>query len=158
MDSKVKVAADETGSVVVPSQNNPEYGYIRVQQDRVVFDDNGFMSRRPINAIINGLLSDLKSLNWTKDMTLPGNILIKESLTPLNKKRPELDYKVAGTTGIVCSVNGQPIYRKTIYTTASNVQDVIVKHDNTEAIRNKFAEMQTTETQSAVKANEAFTL
>lgn len=149
MDSKVRVTADATGNVVVQSQNNPEYGYIRVEQDRVIFDDNGFMSRRPVSAIINGLVSDLQSLNWAKDKTLPGNIVVKESLTPFSKKRPEADHKIAGKTGIICSVNGQPVYRKTIYTTVSNAEDVIVKHDNTEAIRNKFAEIQASESKSS---------
>lgn len=148
MDSKVRVAADATGNVVVQSQNNPEYGYIRVEQDRVIFDDNGFMSRRPVSAIINGLVSDLQSLNWKKDMTLPGNIVVKESLTPFSKKRPEADYKIAGKTGIICTVSDQPIYRKTIYTTVGNSTDVVIKHDNTEAIRNKFAEIQASESKS----------
>ena len=43
MNSKVTVLADEkTGAVVNVSENNTDYGFIRVQQQRTMIDDNGF--------------------------------------------------------------------------------------------------------------------
>jgi hypothetical protein len=47
--------------------------------------------------------------------------------------------KIAGDTGIICSVEGQPIYRKTIYSSASNAEDVLIKHDNVDELRTAFA-------------------
>ena len=43
MDSKVKVVADATTGLVINQSQNPEFGYVRVVQTRVVIDDNGFM-------------------------------------------------------------------------------------------------------------------
>ena len=44
MNSKVVVLGDETTKTVVNvSENNPDYGYIRVQQVRTMIDDNGFL-------------------------------------------------------------------------------------------------------------------
>ena len=141
MNSKVVVTADAAGNVVVPSKNNPEYGYIRVEQTKIVFDDNGFMSKKPISAIINGLVADLQSMGWSKNQELTGKISIKEQTTAFSKKQPESDYKVAGKTGIICTFEGAPIYRKTVYTTNSSTEDVTVAHDNVEAIRTKYAEI-----------------
>jgi hypothetical protein len=88
MNSKVTVTADAAGNVVVPSMNNPEYGYVRVEQVKTIFDDKGFVARKPISAIINGTVSDLKSLGWTKNQVLDGKIIIKESTTPFSTKNP----------------------------------------------------------------------
>ena len=46
MNSKVFVQADETGAVINVSENNSEYGYVRVQQTRTMIDDNGFVRRK----------------------------------------------------------------------------------------------------------------
>lgn len=152
MNSKVVVTADAAGNVVVPSKNNPEYGYIRVEQTKIVFDDNGFMSKKPVSAIINGLVADLQSMGWTKNQELDGKIAIKEQTTAFSKKQPESDYKVAGETGIICTVEGAPIYRKTIYTTNSKMEDVTVAHDNVDAIRTKYAEVLAAKKNTAVNA------
>ena len=59
MNSKVIVLADETTkSVVNLSNNNPEYGYVRVQQVRTVVDDNGFLRRKVITALSPGITSE----------------------------------------------------------------------------------------------------
>lgn len=158
MNSKVRVTADAAGNVVVPSQNNPEYGYVRVEQDRIIFDDKGFMARKPISAIINGLVADLQSLNWKKGQELDGKIAIKEQLTAFSTKKPEADYKVAGKTEIVCTVAGAPIFRKTIYSANASMEDVTIAHDNIEAIKAKYAEIVAAEKGSALQPNKDFSL
>lgn len=140
MNSKVKVTADETGSVIVVSKNNPEWAHIRVEQSRIVIDDNGFARRKTISALVHGTVEDLKSFGWTKGLELPGKIIFKESLEPFNANQPERDYKVAGKTGIVCCQDGQPIYRKTFYTLNMSAEDVSVAHTNIEDIRAAYAE------------------
>jgi hypothetical protein len=60
-------------------------------------------------------------------------------LTPFNNKTPERDLKVAGGTGIVCTVGGQPIYRRTKFSFDANAQDTFVKHDNVDQLRDAYA-------------------
>jgi len=66
---------------------------------------------------------------------LPGRVVIKESLTPFNATEPNRDLKIAGASGVVCTVNGQPIYRKTIYTEVASVEETLIAHDNIDEIR-----------------------
>ena len=153
MDSKVKVLKNEDDSVLNISENNPDYAWVLLQQVRTVVDDSGFLRRKPVTAILPGLIEDMKAMNFYAGQELPGKILIKESLNPFNEKDPSRDLKIAGSTGIVCSVAGQPIYRKTIYTNMSNAEDVLVQHDNVEQLRNAYAASQSS---TAMKANTAF--
>lgn len=139
MNSKVKVTADDLGNVVVVSKNNPEWAHIRVEQSRVVIDDNGFARKRNISALVHGTTDDLKSFGWVKGQELGGKIIFKESLEPFNHAQPERDYKVAGKTGVVCCIDGQPIYRKTFYTLNSTAEDVSIAHNNVEDIRAAYA-------------------
>lgn len=139
MNSKVKVTADEAGNVVIVSKNNPEWAHIRVEQSRIVIDDNGFARKRVISALVHGTVEDLKSFGWTKGVDLPGRIVFKESLEPFNVAQPERDYKIAGKTGIVCCQDAQPIYRKTFYTLNTSAEDISVAHNNIEDIRAAYA-------------------
>ena len=140
MDSKVIVMADEaTGSVINVSENNPEYGYEKLQQIRNVIDDNGFLRRKPVNALLPGTVEDLKSLNLFAGQALTGKILIEESLEPFNKKTPERDLKIAGETGIVCTWNSLPIYRRTKFTFNSVAEDSYQKHDNIDELKAAYA-------------------
>jgi hypothetical protein len=141
MNSKVKVTADAAGNVIVTSKNNPEFGYIRVEQDRMVIDERGFARRKTVSALIPGTVSDLKSFGWTKGAEVSGKIVIKEQTTPFNSKDPERDYKIAGKTGIVCCLYGEPIYRKLFYSLDANASDVVIAHDNGEAIKAAYAEL-----------------
>jgi hypothetical protein len=76
-------------------------------------------------------------------------------LVPFNAENPEKDYKMAGSTGIVCCVDGQPIYRKTFYNPSSNDHDETLAHDNSEAIRLANAE---SAVPGSVDTEESFTL
>lgn len=149
MNSKVKVTADELGNVVVVSKNNPTWAHIRVEQTRVVVDDNGFARKRSISALIHGTTEDLKSFGWVLGQELSGKIIFKESLQPFNMKEPERDYKIAGKTGIVCCLDGQPIYRKTFYTLNSNSEDSAIAHNNTEDIRAAYSTLTETDIQES---------
>ena len=40
-----------------------------------------------------------------------------------------------GDTGIICAVDGQPIYRKTFFVADANAEDVLIAHTNGDAIR-----------------------
>ena len=157
MDSKVKVTADKAGNVIVKSANNTEFGHIRVEQTRMVVEENGFARRKTLSALIPGTIADLKGFGWETNQDIEGKIVVKESLKPFNKRDPERDFKVAGKSGVVCTVDDAPIYRKHFYTLDSNAQDVLVEHDNDEEIKAAYAELND-EVESAVEPNENFDL
>lgn len=152
MNSKVKVVADATsGAVIVQSQNNPDYGYVRLEQVRTLVDDNGFLKRKVISTLLQGEMGVLLASGFYNGQELPGTICIVESLEPFNKKNPERDLKIAGETGIVCTFDGNPIYRKTKYATSVNSEDQLIQHDNVDELRAAYASKS-----SAIKANANF--
>jgi hypothetical protein len=133
MNSKVKVVARD-GQVVVPGENNPNFASIRVEQTRVMFVDN-WIKKKELSALIQGTTEDLTSLGFFNGMQLPGNIFIKESITPFRAINPERDLKYAGKTGVICMQDENPIYRVTVYNSNSD-EDVLVKHTNSFEIAN----------------------
>lgn len=155
MNSKVTVVADATtNSVISISENNPDFGYVKLQQTRLVIEESGFMKPKSLSVLIHGTVSDLKQAGFYAGQELPGTICVKESVEPFSKTNPERDLKIAGNTGIVCTVDGQPIYRKTVYSAAANAEDVLVKHDNVEQLRAAYA-VQAAKSQ-AIKPNADF--
>jgi len=134
----VTITADQFGNVIVPSENNAEWGHVRVEQTRVQIDEKGFLRRTNMSALIHGKVEELSQVGFFKGQKLPGKIVVMESLEPFNTKDPVRDYKVAGTTGIVCCVDGQPIYRKTFYREDPNSQDELQAHNNTEDIKSAY--------------------
>jgi len=155
MNSKVFVMADETGSVINVSENNSDYGYVRVQQTRTMIDDNGFIRRKSISALMPGLFEDLKEMNLYANQALNGKIVIEESLSPFNKKNPERDLKIAGETGILCTLGGLPIYRRTKFTFNESAVDVTVDHDNVDELRSAYAAQDKVK---AMQPNEDFSI
>ena len=141
MNSTVKIVADATtGAVVRVSETSPEFASVRLEQVRTVIGNNNFIERKVVSTLLQGDTADLTAMGFYAGQELPGTIVIEESLAPFNKKTPERDLKVAGETGIVCTVGGQPIYRRAVYSTASNAQDTLIKHDNVEQLRSAYAQ------------------
>jgi len=136
--SKVVVVANDHGDVVQQSENNSEFGHIRVEQVRTVIDQRGWVNRKKYIALIAGKTEDLEALDYSNGQKLDGKIIVKESLTPFNSKNPERDIKYADNSGVICMQNDQPIYRKCIYTLVSNAQDEYVQHTNVAEIKKAF--------------------
>jgi hypothetical protein len=130
MQSKVNILADDMGNVVRQSNSNPEFGHVRLQQTRVTFGNTGWVKKSNISTLLHGKLEDLKEMGLESMNSLPGKIIIKEQLEPFNANDGDRDYKMAGDTGIVCCVDGQPIYRKTFYVADVTAQDVLIAHNN----------------------------
>ena len=139
MNGKVKVCAFE-GSVIVPSQNNPEYGSIRLEQ-KVAVTSGGFVNTKTRSAFLNGSLEDLKALGWADGQMVDGHIIIKEALTPFNTEKPDADIKRAGETNVVCTIEGQPIYRRAYFSFTPEA-DVLIAHDNSAEIKAAQAKLQ----------------
>jgi hypothetical protein len=133
--STVTVTADATGNVIGVSQNNPEYGYIRVEQIATQINDEGWLKTVRRSALIKGRVEDLISTKYAENSEIPGKIVVRESLTPFNAENPDRDLKIAGSTGIICRVGDEPIYRQTFFTSNLNALDEFIMHDNKEEIK-----------------------
>ena len=136
MSKNVTVSANKAGEVVVMSNDNPKFGYIRVEQTRSLIDNRGWLRKKDVSALIQGETTDLLDLKLEAGDALSGNIIIRESLEPFSIKNPEKDYKYAGDTGVVCCLDGQPIYRKAFYDATGKLTDELIAHNNNEAIKN----------------------
>lgn len=140
METKVKVTADEAGNVIVKSKNNSEWGYIRVEQSRLIVDDAGIGRDTTMSALIPGTIVTLSKFNWKSGDEIEGRIVSVESTKPFRKVDGEKDFKVAGSSGIVCTIDGEPIYRKNFYKTSSSAEDTLIAHDNGDEISAAYAE------------------
>ena len=133
--SKVRVTADTNGNVIGVSQNNPEYGYVRVEQSVTQISEDGWLKPVKRSALIKGKVEDLAQAGFVEGHELSGKIIVKESLTPFNPENPDKDLKVAGATGVICRIDDQPIYRQTFFTSNQEAYDELITHDNTTEIR-----------------------
>lgn len=127
--SKVIVTSDDNGNVIAVSKNSPEYGYVRVEQVATQINDQGWLKNVRRSALIKGKVTDLAEAKFTANQELDGKIVVVESFQPFNTENPDRDLKVAGETGIICTVDDQPIYRQTFYTTNDNAVDEMITHD-----------------------------
>jgi hypothetical protein len=135
MKNQVVVTGDAAGNVIVTSKNNPEYGFIRVEQSRMLVDDRGWARKKTVSSLIPGKVEDLKGFEWSAGEMVSGKVVVNESLKPFNEQEPDRDLKIAGETGVICTFEGQPIYRKTVFSFETNAADTFVKHDNVDEIR-----------------------
>jgi hypothetical protein len=135
MTNKVKVTADQNGNIIAVSPNNPEYGFVRVEQIVTQIDQRGWLKNVKRSTLIKGLVEDLIKSGFKAGFELTGKIVVIESLTPFNQENPDRDLKIAGDSGIVCRIGDEPIYRQTFFTPDVNAQDQLIMHDNTEEIR-----------------------
>jgi hypothetical protein len=133
--SKVRVVADKKGNIIGQSTNNPEYGYIRVQQQTIQINDQGWLKSVRRSALIKGKMEDLISADYKEGSEIPGKIIVVESLVPFNELNPDRDLKIAGDTGIICRIDDEPIYRQTFYTANINAFDELVTHNNSDEIK-----------------------
>lgn len=155
MNSTVKVTADKAGNVINASENNKEWGYIRVEQSRATIDDQNFVRKTTLSALIYGKVEDLASFGWEAGRELPGRIVVVESTTPFNPKAPEKDLKVAGSTGITCMLGDEPIYRKNVYKSDANACDETIEHTNGEEIK---AAYEASRKANAIQPNASFSM
>ena len=138
--SKVTVTADRNGNIVNISDNNPEFGYIRVEQVSTQIT-NGWLRNVKRSTLIKGKVADLLEAKFSNGQELPGKIIVVESFNPFNPENPDRDLKIAGDTGVICRVDDQPIYRQSVYTVNDQAQDEFITHNNIEEIR-QVAEVQ----------------
>lgn len=152
MKSSVKVTADKAGNVISVSKNNPEWGHIRVEQTRMIVDDKGFARSTRISALIAGEVAALAAFGFTAGQELPGAIYVKESTTPFDSKTPERDLKIAGSTGVICKLGDEAIYRKNFYSENPLKLDETIEHTNSAEITAAYESARS----SAIQPNAEF--
>ena len=135
MQNQVNIIADDMGNVVRQSNTNSEYGYVRLTQKRVTFGSGGWVKSSNLSTLIHGKLEDLQEMDFKANEALTGKIVIREQLEPFSSNDPDRDYKYAGDTGIICCIDGQPIYRKTFFVPNVIAEDVLLSHTNGDDIR-----------------------
>jgi len=144
-EGKVTIVQDDLGNVIRVSKNNPEYGHVRVTQDRVGFSATGWVKKQSKSTLIHGTVEDLKATGIQDAKELPGCIYTREQLEPFNAEDPDRDLKIAGATGIICAKDGEPIYRRSFYDATGTQQDELVAHNNGDAIREANADSDNTD-------------
>jgi len=136
--SSVTVIANKAGQVISVSPNNPTYGWVAVESVQPTFSE-GFMRLGKRVAFIAGTITDLEGFGFTEGQQLPGKIVVKETLQPINADKPELGIKypnaAAKEQNLACMVDDEPVYRKSYYTTNEDTADVLVAHTNGDEIR-----------------------
>ena len=130
----VKVTANAEGFVVIPSSNNPEFGYIRLEQTTMEFVNN-WMTPKKRSALINGKVEDLRNAGFVKNQVLAGRIQIIESLDAPSVPNPENLIKKTGTDGIACKLDGDTIFRTSLYDSTGTSVDTLIQHNNLEEIK-----------------------
>tara|TARA_R110002050_G_scaffold56705_1_gene127509 strand:- start:6965 stop:7558 length:594 start_codon:yes stop_codon:yes gene_type:complete len=134
-NGKVTIVADDNGSVIRVSKNNPEFGHVRLTQEKVGFGSGGWVKKSTRSTLIHGTVEDLQAIGIADKTELPGQIVVKEQLEAFSSNDPDRDLKVAGDTGVICCKHGEPIYRKSFYSMDLDEVDVLIAHTNNEAIR-----------------------
>ncbi len=157
MQNKVNIVADDMGNIIRQSSKNAEFGHIRLEQQRVVFGNTGWVKSSNRSTLLHGKMDDLQNLQLNVNTPLTGKIIVKESLTPFSNNDPDRDLKMAGETGIICAVEGEPIYRKTFFVADATAEDVLIAHTNGDAIREANG-MNTNAVKTTVTPAEAFGL
>lgn len=131
MNNKVTVLASANETLVTVNPNNPDYGYIRVGQTLSRFSPEGWIKSENRSFLLKGKVSELQSCGLNVGAALPGKLVRQESLEPFD------DYsqpKIAGESGVICKVDGQPIYSRVVYDATGTKEDVLIPHDNKEEI------------------------
>ena len=139
-NSKVDIMPDEHGNKIRVSTNNPEFGYIRLQQSATTIGTNNWLKTNSRSTLVHGKVEELEQSFANMD-SIPGQLVIREQITPFSENDSDRDLKMAGQTGIICKAvdteTGEivPIYRKTFFDPTMNMTDTLVAHVNSDEIR-----------------------
>ena len=153
-ETEVTIVPNKMGAKIRVSVNNAEYAHVLLKQEKTIISSTGWVKPSVVHALLHGKLEDIQSIGIAELSTLPGQIVVKESLGAFDSKNPEQDYKYAGKTGVVCCKHGEPIYRKCFYDPTMLEIDELVSHTNGDDIR--IAGTSDEDTKTALKAEQAF--
>ena len=131
-----KQTTNEDGSPKLDKNSKP-FGYVRVENPSEVtlgFAYNGDNIRRGQSALVAMTVEawDKNKQYYKEGMEIAGNVRIVESTT----SGAGFQAKMAGSkeNAIGCTIGGQQIYRRTEFDPTGKLEDVLIAHDNDEAI------------------------
>lgn len=133
----VKVAVHpETGNIITPSVNNPEWGTIRVDSENTSFS-GGIMNVSKRSAFIRGRIEHLEAAGFRAGQTLQGKIQKQESFKPFfvegeNGATKTQDPKINPSTGEVVLTNGKETFIQFEYVEDEKALDIWVGEDSAE--------------------------
>lgn len=121
-----------TGSVITPSENNPDWGSIMISEETFVVN-GGIINRQSRNAFFRAELTTLNAMSLKDGQEFPiqGKLVHHEATTPFYEGQAP---KKAGKDGGVLLFNGMPIYRETVFTSDPAETDLLVKHTSVAAV------------------------
>lgn len=113
----------ETGLVVTPNPNKPDYGSFRVYSEENSFE-GGFVNTLKKSAFIHGPLEILQGFGFTEGHKMPGKIRIVETYEPqFEGHTPKIN---PTTQQVVVLSNGKNVYRNSLYTEDMSLQDILL--------------------------------
>lgn len=129
------IAKFKDGSIVRPSETNPEIGSIQVKDTSIKLGVNGFVQKNNKSAFIRGNIKDLNALNLKDGQDLSnvfGNkrMVIKESTTPFYVGQ---NPKINPQTSELIKYKGECIYTETLIVDEHSEEiDVLLPADKVE--------------------------
>ena len=133
---KVTTKSNDSTEIIGISTNNPDFGYIRVEENGgLSFGAGGWLNSQSKTALIKGKITDLQKFVKTNGVTvgyeIPGKIVVMEQVTPFYEGQQP---KRAGANGEVLYTTQdgvkKAIYRQTEFTMDMSKEDTLIKHDN----------------------------
>lgn len=152
--SKITIQTGRGGQIIFANEKGNTS--IRLNQSKAEVTQQGFVKLSNRVFYVKGSKEELQALGWNKDTQLTGNLVVQESLEPFNKSNPDYDFKVVPGTGVICTVDGEPIYRRTIWDPTGNVTDTFIAHDNKEEIMAALAQRDSNTAIIPASTEEAF--
>lgn len=154
--SQIQIQTGRGGQIIFANEKGNTS--IRLNQSVATVDERGFVKASNRVFYVKGSKEDLQALGWNKDTKLKGNLVIQESLEPFNKSNPDYDFKVVPGTGVICTLDGEPIYRRTIWDPTGNLEDTFIQHDNKAEILEALAMRDSAQAIAPATTEEAFTV
>lgn len=153
--SQVRIIPNaKTGEIISKYVSNPEYGYIQLSQSSTSIS-GGWIRESKRSTLLRAKTELLESfVKSTKNLTMPGNIVVKEYLESEVPESIDAQYinqnvereeaiksfiKRAGADGIELTLGGERILRFAIYDATGEDVDVIVAYDNVEEVKEQNA-------------------
>tara|TARA_R110000868_G_C10582236_1_gene738734 strand:+ start:96 stop:563 length:468 start_codon:yes stop_codon:yes gene_type:complete len=133
---KVTTKSKESTEILGTSTNNPDYGYIRVEESAgLQFGNGGWLNSNTRTALIKGRTSDLKTFivknNVKLGYELSGKIVIMEQITPFYEgQQPKINPSTSEVLYVTVNGTKTPIYRQTEFTQDATREDVMIQHEN----------------------------
>lgn len=144
----VKIAPSESGQLITAT-SNPDYGYMRVVEKKTSVQ--GRWSRtEERSALVLGTIDSLVDIvKSARNGEMPGRIVYQDYLQSqmpdhvrkdLVGKRDEEEalessFRRAGADGPYLTIGGERIVRYKFYDESGSTSDIILQHDNGDAIR-----------------------